>query len=82
MRIIKENVYSGLLPLTCIPLTQQRIATLGEALEKAMKIEAMEGYPGSLRIMRPLEDANIMQLQGQISVLTEKIQELTLPKVG
>jgi hypothetical protein len=47
-----------------------------------MNIEAMEGYPGKLRIMRPLEDANIMQLQGQISALTEKIQELTLPKVG
>jgi len=47
-----------------------------------MKIEAIEGYPGSLRIMRPPKDDNITQLQGQISALTEKIQELTLPKVG
>jgi hypothetical protein len=53
-------------------LTQQRIATLGEALEQAMKIEAMEGYPGSLWVMRPPEDNNIAQLQGQISALTEK----------
>jgi hypothetical protein len=42
-----------LLPLTCIPLTQQRIITLREALEKDMKIEAMEFYLGSLRIMKP-----------------------------
>jgi hypothetical protein len=71
-----------LLPLTHIHLTQQRITTLGEAFEQAMKIEAMAGYPGNLRIMRPMEDANIAQFQGQISTLTEKIQELTLPKVG
>jgi hypothetical protein len=35
----REWFIQGLLPLTCIPLTQQRIATLGEALEKSMKIE-------------------------------------------
>jgi hypothetical protein len=48
-----------LLPLTYIPLKQQRIINLREVLEKAMKIEAMEGDPGSLRIMRPPEDVNI-----------------------
>jgi hypothetical protein len=60
-------VHSGIFPLTRIPLTQQRLATLGEALEHAMKIEAMEGYPGNLRMMRSPEDNNIVQLQGQIS---------------
>jgi hypothetical protein len=38
----REWFIQGLLPLTRIPLTQQRITTLGEALEQAMKIEAME----------------------------------------
>jgi hypothetical protein len=71
-----------LLHLTHIPLTQQRIATLGEALEQSMKIEAMTGYLGNLRIMRPPKDINIAQLQGQNFALIEKIQELTLPKVG
>jgi hypothetical protein len=56
----------GLLPLTRIMLTQQWIATLADALEKSMKIEAMAGYLGSLRVTRPLENANLAQLQGQI----------------
>jgi hypothetical protein len=68
--------------LTHIPLTQQRIATLGEELEKAMKIEAMEGYLGNFKIMRPPKDANIVQLKGQISTLIKKIQELSISKVG
>jgi hypothetical protein len=59
---------------------QQRIATLTEALEQSMKIEAMEGYPGSLRITRPLVDSHMSNLQGKISALMEKIQELTLLK--
>jgi hypothetical protein len=42
----------------------------------------MEGYPWSLRIMRPLQDDNIAKLQGQISALTEKVQYLAFPKVG
>jgi hypothetical protein len=44
-----------------------------------MNIEAMAGYHGSLRVMRPPKDNNIAQLQGQISALTNKIQDLTLP---
>jgi len=32
---------------------------LWEALEQAMKIEAMDGYPRILRFMRPTEDTNI-----------------------
>jgi hypothetical protein len=40
------------------------------------------GYPGSLWVIRPPDDYNIMQLQGHISALTEKIQELTIPREG
>jgi hypothetical protein len=36
----------GLLPLTQIPLMQQRIATLTDALEQSMKIEAMDMISG------------------------------------
>jgi hypothetical protein len=43
-----------------------------------MKIEAMEGYPGSLRVTKPPTDANLMQLQGKISALTENIQEMMI----
>jgi hypothetical protein len=47
-----------------------------------MKIEAMDGYPRSLRVARPPKDANLVQLQGKISALTENIQELTIPRLG
>jgi hypothetical protein len=47
-----------------------------------MNIEAMAGYPGSLRVMRPPEDVSLTQLQGHIYALTKNIQELTLPKTG
>jgi hypothetical protein len=53
---------------------------LDRALEQSMKIEAMEGYPGSLRVARPPTDANLGQLQGKISTLTENIQELMIPR--
>jgi hypothetical protein len=76
----REWIIHEFLPLTNIPLTHQRITSLGEALEQAMNIEAMAGYPERLIIMRPLEDENISQLQGQISKLSEKIQELTPPR--
>jgi hypothetical protein len=39
-----------------------------------MNIEAMEGYLGNLRMHRPLVDANLLQIEGQISTLIEKIQ--------
>ena len=54
-------------------LMQQRIESLTDSLEQSMKIEAMAGYPGSLRVTRPPTDANLAQLQGQISTLIEKI---------
>jgi hypothetical protein len=47
-----------------------------------MNIEAMEGYLGSLRVTRPPTDENLVQLQGKISALTEKIQELTILRPG
>jgi hypothetical protein len=47
-----------------------------------MKIEAMEGYPGSLRVTRPTTDENLAQLQGEISTLIENIQELKIPRPG
>jgi hypothetical protein len=47
-----------------------------------MKIEAMVGYHGSLRVIRPPTDVKLAQLQGEISALTEKIQELTIPIPG
>jgi hypothetical protein len=53
-----------------------------DTLEQAMKIESMSGYPGSLRVTRPSIDENLVQLQGKISTLTEKIQELTIPRLG
>jgi hypothetical protein len=47
-----------------------------------MKIESMVGYLRSLRMTKPPADENLVQLQGQISALIEKIQELTIPKPG
>jgi len=47
-----------------------------------MNIEVMAGYTDSLRVIRPPDDYNIMQMKGQISSLTDKIQELTIPRVS
>jgi hypothetical protein len=47
-----------------------------------MKIEAMLGYPGSLRMTRPPVYVNLAQLQWNILALIENIQELTIPKSG
>jgi hypothetical protein len=62
------------LRMTQIPLMQQWIATLTDALEQSMKIESMEGCPGSLRVTIPLVDANLAQLQGKISTLTKRFK--------
>jgi hypothetical protein len=58
---------------------KHQIDSLIDALEQLMKIEAMEGYLGSLRVTIPLADVNLAQLKGQISTLTENIQELMIP---
>jgi hypothetical protein len=47
-----------------------------------MKIESMAGYPSNLRMARPPVDANLLQIQGQISALMENIQELTTQRPG
>jgi hypothetical protein len=47
-----------------------------------MKIESMEGYRGNLGMNRPLVDANLSQLWGQISALMKNIQELTMTRPG
>jgi len=53
---------------------------LGEAIEHAMKIEAMARYPGRFQVIIPPDEYNITQLQGHISTLTKKIQELAIPR--
>ena len=41
----RDYFIKALLPLTRTLLTQQKIDTLQDALEQAIKIEAMAGYP-------------------------------------
>jgi hypothetical protein len=67
-----EWYIQGLLPLTWIPLMQQHIATLTDALEQPMNIEAMERYPGSLRVTRPPIDENLAQLHGKYQYLQRR----------
>jgi len=59
---------------------QSRIYMLIEDLEQSMHIEAMAGYPGSLRITRPIVDSHMLNLQGYIFEIIEKTHELTLLK--
>jgi hypothetical protein len=75
----QEWFIQGLLSLTQIPLTQQWITTLGEALEQVMKIEAMDGYPGILQGYETTEDTNIAQLQGHISDINRKDSRIDPP---
>jgi len=51
---------------------------LTDAFEQSMKFQAMEGYLGSRRVTRPPADANLAQIQGQISTLKDNIQELMI----
>lgn len=64
----------ALLPLTRTPLTQQKIETLQDALEQAMKIEAMAGYPQEFRGGALAQDPFILGIQHQIASLTEKLK--------
>lgn len=66
----------ALLPLTRTPLTQQKIDNLQDALEQAMKIEAMAGYPQEYRGGVVPQDPSLIGLQHQIASLTEKLKEL------
>jgi hypothetical protein len=65
----REWYIQGLLLLTQIPLTQHKRDSLIDALEQSMKIESMEGYPGSLRVTRLPIDANLAQIKVKISEL-------------
>ena len=45
------------------PLTQQKIDTLQDALEQAMKIEAMVGYPQEFRGGGEVQEPSILGLK-------------------
>lgn len=62
--------------LTRTLLTQQKIGTLKDALEKASRIEAMVGYPYEYRGGTSLQDPMILGLQSQIVNMTEKLRDL------
>ena len=66
----------ALLPLTRTPLTQQKIDNLQNALEQAMKIEAMAGYPQEYRGGAAQQDPSLLVLQHQIANLTKKLKEM------
>ena len=53
----------ALLPLTRTPLTQQKIDTLQDELDQAMKIEAMAGYPQEFKGGGAAQDPSILGLQ-------------------
>nr|KUM46227.1 hypothetical protein ABT39_MTgene1733 [Picea glauca]KUM48743.1 hypothetical protein ABT39_MTgene4758 [Picea glauca]QHR89623.1 hypothetical protein Q903MT_gene3645 [Picea sitchensis] len=72
---VQECDIQGLLPLRKIPLTQQKIVSTADALERAIKIEAMARYPGNNRAMGPQGGLDLSQMQNQLAALTEKIQE-------
>lgn len=57
----QEWYIQGLLPFTGTPLVQQRIISLADALKREMKIEAMVGYPGSIKYEKPSGDNNLSQ---------------------
>ena len=66
----------AVLPLTRTPLTQQKIDTLQDSLEQAMKIEAMAGYLQEFRGGAATQDHSILGLQHQIASLMEKLKDI------
>lgn len=73
----KEWYIQWLLAFTITPITQQRIATIMEALEQAMKIETGSSYPSSMKLLNLMGDNSLSHIQNQIVTLNEKIEELT-----
>ena len=65
-----------LLSLTRTPLTQQKIDTLQDALEKAMKVEAMAGYLQEFKGGAAAQDPSILGLQHQIASLMENLKDI------
>ena len=57
---------------------QYNIDTLQDALEQAMKIEAMVGYPQEFRGGAVVQDPSILGLQHQIASLREKLKDIQL----
>lgn len=58
----KEWFLRGSLPLTRIPLMQQKIGTTREALEHYMRIESMEGYTGNTKVVATGEAPELSQV--------------------
>ena len=65
------------LPMTRTFFSQQNIATLRDALEQAMQIEEIVGYPQDYKLGSPLPNPTIMGLHNQISTLTERLENIT-----
>lgn len=61
-----------------IPLSQQRINTLNDILEQALKIEAMARYPQDYKLGAPYADLAITGLQNQISTRTKRIKDIAI----
>lgn len=66
----------ALLPLTQMPLTQQKFETLQDALEQATRIKAMVGYLHEYQRGVASHDPSILGLQPQIASLTKKLKYL------
>lgn len=62
-----EWFFQGLLPMTWIPLQQQRLKT---PLEQARKIETTIGYPTNNRVAATGMGQDLYQVQNQIASLT------------
>lgn len=82
----REFFIKVILPMTSILLSHQRNGTLQDALEQAMQIEDMAGYPQDHRVGGPLKAPTIIGLQNKISTLTESLKYLdparpTIPHV-
>jgi hypothetical protein len=76
-------VHSGVVTFDPYPFESTKNSYLGRSIGTSHEDQSYGRlYREQVRIMRPSKDVNIMQLQSQISTLTEKIQELALPKIG
>jgi hypothetical protein len=53
-----------------------------EALEQAMRIESMAGYPINTKVVVAGTSPKLSQFQNQIAALTEQIKEFTKAKAG
>ena len=82
----RDCFIKALLNLTITPITRQKIDTLQDALEQAMKIEAMAGYLQEFKGGNAALDPSILGLQHQIDILIENLKDIrplrpTIPNV-